>query len=46
MAEQIIKRAKQYFPHCELFDEAVSDCENFGIKDKGSTTIHQYLVLY
>lgn len=46
MANQILEKAKQYFPHYELFDETVSDCESFGIKDKGGTTSHQYLVLY
>lgn len=46
MAAQILNKSKRFFSHYDLFNEPVSDCENFGIKDKGGTTSHQYLVLY
>lgn len=46
MAEEISKYAQYWFSHHDVFDEKVSDCENYGIKDKGSTDTHQYLILY
>lgn len=46
MAEEIAKYAQHWFSHHDIFDEKVSDCENYGIKDKGSTDTHQYLILY
>ena len=36
----------KWFKHAELFDENVSHCDNFGIKDIGTVTDHQYLLLY
>jgi hypothetical protein len=38
---KIIKKLK----FIDLFDETVEHCETHGIKDKGDTTQHQYLVL-
>ena len=37
---------KRCFNHAELFDESVSHCDKFGIKDIGTVTDHQYLLLY
>lgn len=37
---------KRWFNHAELFDESVSHCDKFGIKDIGTVTDHQYLLLY
>lgn len=38
--------ARKWFTNAELFDESVSHCNTFGIKDIGTVTDHQYLVLY
>ncbi|MCD8297875.1 MAG: hypothetical protein LUC88_09920 [Prevotella sp.] len=38
--------SKRWFEHSELFDESVSHCNKFGIKDIGTVTDHQYLLLY
>jgi len=46
MAQEIIKESKRYFRKYDLFDESVSHCQSHGIRDKGSVTSHQYLVLY
>lgn len=46
MAANLIKTAKKWFNNYDLFDESVTHCEKHGIRDKGSVTSHQYLVLY
>ncbi|MCK9555027.1 site-specific DNA-methyltransferase [bacterium] len=46
MAQEIIKGSKRYFRKYDLFDESVKHCQLHGIRDKGSVTSHQYLVLY
>lgn len=38
--------SRRWFEHAELFDESVSHCDKFGIKDVGTVTDHQYLLLY
>jgi hypothetical protein len=38
--------AKPYFNKIELFDEDVTLLEKHGIKDKGTVSSHQYLVMY
>ena len=46
MGEELICRAKKWFDHAELFDESVSHCNTFGLKDIGTVTDHQYLILF
>lgn len=46
MGEELMRIAHKWFTHTELFDENVSHCNTFGIKDIGTVTDHQYLVLY
>ena len=46
MAEELLKQSKQFFSSYELFNESVAHCESHGIRDKGTVTDHQYLVLY
>ncbi len=46
MGIELKRIAKQWFTHTELFDESVRHCNTFGIKDIGTVTDHQYLVLY
>lgn len=46
MGEELMRIAHKWFSHSELFDENVSHCKTFGIKDIGTVTDHQYLVLY
>jgi hypothetical protein len=46
MAYELKKLAKQWFRSVSLFDENVMHCESHGIRDKGTVTSHQYLVLY
>ncbi len=38
--------ASRYFNNRELFNESVIHCNRFGIKDVGSVTEHQYLILW
>ena len=45
MGKELIPIGKKYFKFIDLFDETVEHCETHGIKDKGDTTQHQYLVL-
>jgi hypothetical protein len=45
MGKELIHIGKKYFKFIDLFDETVEHCETHGIKDKGDTTQHQYLVL-
>jgi DNA modification methylase len=46
MASELRKIAKQWFRSASLLDENVTHCESHGIRDKGTVTSHQYLVLY
>jgi DNA modification methylase len=46
MAEQILAIGKYWFNRHEMFNESVKHCESHGIRDKGTVTDHQYLVLY
>lgn len=46
MGEALIYRAKKWFEHAELFDESVAHCNTFGLKDIGTVTDHQYLILF
>jgi tRNA G10 N-methylase Trm11 len=45
MAEELQKISKYWFTKADLFIENVEDCDSFGIRDKGTVTSHQYLVL-
>ncbi len=45
MANELKKVANKWFRAAEIFDENVEHCESHGIRDKGTVTSHQYLVL-
>lgn len=45
MALELQKISKRWFKSADLFDESVEHCESHGIRDKGTVTSHQYLVL-
>lgn len=45
MAKELQKISKRWFRVADLFDESVEHCESHGIRDKGTVTSHQYLVL-
>lgn len=45
MAKELQKISKRWFKMADLFDESVDHCESHGIRDKGTVTSHQYLVL-
>ncbi len=45
MAEELQKISKRWFKTADLFDENVEHCESHGIRDKGTVTSHQYLIL-
>lgn len=45
MAAELSSVAKPFFRAVDLFSENVEHCERHGIRDKGSVTAHQYLVL-
>ena len=46
MAKELQRVAKKWFKSNDLFDESVEHCESHGVRDKGTVTSHQYLVLY
>jgi len=46
MAEQLSEIAKPWFKASDIFEESVSHCESHGIRDKGTVSSHQYLVMY
>jgi tRNA G10 N-methylase Trm11 len=46
MATELLRLGKRWFKSYERFDESVDHCESHGIRDKGTVTSHQYLVLY
>jgi len=45
MAKELIKITKNWFSSHDVFEENVEDGESHGMKDKGTVTSHQYLVL-
>lgn len=45
MAEELKKVSKRWFNTVDLFVESVEHCESHGIRDKGTVSSHQYLVL-
>lgn len=46
MGMELRRIARKWFSKSELFDESVAHCESHGIRDKGTVTDHQYLLLY
>jgi tRNA G10 N-methylase Trm11 len=46
MAEELQKIGKKWFRAYDILQENVEHCESHGIRDKGTVTSHQYLVLY
>ncbi|MDE0043732.1 MAG: hypothetical protein OXT74_16955, partial [Candidatus Poribacteria bacterium] len=46
MAVHLRQLGKRWFRSADLYDESVAHCESHGIRDKGTVTFHQYLVLY
>lgn len=46
MGIELRRLSKRWFPHSELFVENVEQCAKFGIKDLGTVTDHEYLVLW
>jgi len=45
MAQELEKVSKRWFRKVDLFSENVEHCESHGIRDKGTVTTHQYLIL-
>lgn len=45
MALELQKISKRWFRTADLFNESVEHCESYGIRDVGTVTSHQYLVL-
>jgi 16S rRNA G966 N2-methylase RsmD len=45
MAVNLKSIGLRWFKSADVFDESVAHCESHGIRDKGSVTSHQYLVL-
>ncbi|MCR4966133.1 MAG: hypothetical protein K6A41_10830 [Bacteroidales bacterium] len=45
MGEVLRQKGKHWFKKAKLYDENVTDCESFGIRDIGRVTSHQYLIL-
>lgn len=46
MGESLAKLGAHWFRVADLFVESVQHCESHGIRDKGTVTDHQYLVLH
>jgi len=46
MAAQLKELGRRWFHVADVFSESVTHCESHGIRDKGTVTVHQYLVLY
>lgn len=46
MAEELSRIARAWFSVADIFVENVSHCERHGIRDKGTTVNHQFLVLH
>ncbi len=45
MAEELKRVSRRWFQVADLFIENVAHCESHGIRDKGTVTSHQYLIL-
>ena len=45
MATELARVAKRWFRVIDTYSECVSHCESHGIRDKGTVSSHQYLVL-
>ena len=45
MAKELVRVSKTWFRVADVYAESVTHCENHGIRDKGTVTSHQYLVL-
>jgi tRNA G10 N-methylase Trm11 len=45
MAEELLNISKYWFKKADLFSEDVAHCASFGIRDIGTVTSHQYLIL-
>lgn len=45
MAGELVKRTEGLFSVIDIATESVNHCESHGIRDKGTTTGHQYLIL-
>jgi len=45
MAEALAQVASPWFGIADVFTESVNHCESHGIRDKGTVTAHQFLVL-
>lgn len=45
MARELCSYSDTLFDIVDLFDESVEHCEKHGVKDKGTVTGHQYLIL-
>ena len=45
MAQELVKVAVRWFRVADIFTETVGHCESHGIRDKGTVTAHQFLVL-
>ncbi len=45
MGEELKRISKKWFKNADLFTESVLHCESHGIRDKGTVTDHQYLIL-
>ncbi|WP_315812859.1 DNA methyltransferase [Bradyrhizobium sp. SZCCHNR2028] len=45
MAAALENVAASYLEHVDLFTESVEHCESHGLRDKGTVTHHQYLLL-
>lgn len=46
MGKVLQSMSKPWFTHSELFVESVEHCAKFGIKDLGTVTDHEYLILW
>lgn len=46
MASELERLGKKWFRSADIFDESVMHCESHGIRDKGTVTSHQYLLLH
>ena len=45
MAQELVKIAVRWFRVADIFTETVEHCESHGIRDKGTVTAHQFLIL-
>lgn len=46
MAEQLQRISRKWFRSADMYNENVEHCESHGVRDKGTVTSHQYLVVY